>query len=195
MRSGANPYTNEAGLIDTYIGTAYENVKAVAGALLLIKHISENMESVYDFAASKDAFEAFIQNPDFLQWLIDNKETLDDLSGLLASLVQDYAPLAGASFTGFTQFGERGVALKHVYFTGNTPVIGSTNIWEHGINPSKVVGMQGVVYGLHGQIHTIDSQSEDVLIYLDDTYMRVDVAAEAVDFGNRPFNVILTIIE
>lgn len=195
MRSGANPYTNEAGLIDKYIGTAYENVEAVAGALPLIKHISENMESVYNFAASKDTFEAFIQNPNFLQWLIDNKETLDDLSGLLASLVQDYAPLSGANFTGFTQLGERGVALKHVHFTGNTPVIGSTNIWEHEINPSKVVGMQGVVYGLHGQIHTIDSQNEDVLIYLDDTYLRVAVAAEAVDFGNRPFNVILTIIE
>ena len=195
MRSGANPYNNEAGLIDTYIGTAYENVKAVAGALPLIKHISENMETVYDFAASKDAFEAFIENPDFLEWLDDNKETLDDLSGLLASLVQDYAPLAGASFTGFTQLGERGVALKHVHFTGNTPVVGSTNIWEHEVNPSKVVGMQGVVYGLHGQIHTIDSQNEDVLIYLDDTYLRMVVSAEAADFGNRPFNVILTIIE
>lgn len=195
MRSGANPYNNEAGLIDTYIGTAYENVKTVVGALPLIKHISENMEGVYDFTASKDAFEAFIQNPDFLQWLIDNKETLGDLSGLLASLVQDYAPLAGASFTGFTQLGERGVALKHVHFTGNTPVIGATNIWPHEINPSKVVGIQGVVYGLHGQILSIDTRSEDVLIYLDDTYLRMDVDSMAVDFGNRPFNVILTIIE
>ena len=195
MRSGANPYTNEAGLIDTYIGTAYENVKAVSEKLPEITHLSENMQAIYDFAAAKDAFEAFIQNPDFLQWLIDNEDTLGDLSGLLASLVQNYAPLAGASFTGFTQLGERGVALKHVHFTGNTPVVGSTNILEHEVNPSKVVGMQGVVYGLNGQIHTIDSRNEDVMIYLDNTYLRMAVSAESVNFGNRPFNVILTIIE
>ena len=195
MRNSSNPFMNESGLIQKYLGTAYDNVKAVAEKLKEIQHLSDNMESIYDFASAKEAFEAFLENPDFLQWLIDNKESLDDLSELLASLVQNYAPLAGASFTGFTQLGERGIATKQVHFSGSTPVIGATNIWPHGVSISKIVGISGVVLGLHGEVESFSGETVKVRIWCDDENLRIAVDEEATDWGNRPFNVILTIIE
>lgn len=195
MRSGMNPYNNEAGLIDKYIGTAYEHVKTVSEAIKLVQHVSENMQAIYDFAASKEAFDAFLENPDFLTWLEENKENMDDLSGLLASLVQDYAQLAGANFTGSVKLGSRGVAIQHVHLSGNTPVIGATNIWPHGVSISKIVGISGVVLGLHGEIESFNGSTENVKIWCDDENLRIQVHPEATDYGNRPFNVILTIIE
>jgi len=195
MRTGMNPYGNEAGLVDKFIGTAYEHVKTVADAIALVRHVSENMQAVHDFAATKEALEAFIENPDFLTWLEDNKDTLDDLSGLLASLVQDYAPLAGAEFTGFVKLGENGAAIKHVHLSGSSPVIGASNIWEHGVNPSKIIGISGSITLSNGRIQTLNSESEMVQIWCDSQYLRMLVDEEAVAYGNRPFNVILTIIE
>ena len=195
IRTGVNPYNNEAGLIDKYIGTAYEHVKTVSEAIALIRHLSENMQGIYDFAASKEAFEAFIENPDFLTWLEDNKETLDDLSGLLASLVQDYAPLAGAEFTGFVKLGENGMGIKHVHLSGSSPVIGASNIWEHGVNPSKIVSINGSITTSAGNIEALDAESDTIRIWCDATHLRMSVAEDATAYGNRPFNVILTIIE
>lgn len=195
MRSGANPYNNEAGLIDKYIGTAYDNVKIVADAIAKVQHVSENMEAVYNFAATQAAMEAFTENPDFLTWLEDNKDTLDDLSGLLASLVQDYAPLAGAEFTGFVKFGANGVGIRHVHLSDFSPVIGSTNIWPHGVNPTKIVGISGTIIDLNGNVQALTSESANVKIWCEAINLRMQVDAEAEDFGNRPFNVILTIIE
>lgn len=195
MQTGMSPYGNEAGLVDKFIGTAYEHVKIVANAIAKVQHVSENMEAVYNFAATQAAMEAFTENPDFLTWLEDNKDTLDDLSGLLASLVEDYAPLAGATFTGFVKFGANGVGIRHVYFSNVSPVIGSTNIWPHGVNPTKIVGISGTITDLNGNIQALTSESANVKIWCEALNLRMEVDAEAVDFGNRPFHVILTIIE
>ena len=195
MHPTPNPYGNEAGLIDKFIGTAYEHVKAVAAELPKIKHISDNMQAVFDFAAALEVMEAFTENPDFLTWLQDNEQNLESLATDLSSLVQDYAPLAGASFTGFVKIGDRGVGIKHIYLSGSTPVIGAENVWPHLVDPSKIVGIQGTVTSLHGEIVALSAEGTNVKVWADATYLRVSVGEEAVDYGNRPFNVILTIIE
>ena len=195
MRTAMNPFNNEGGLVDKYIGTAYDNVKIVADGIAQVKHLSENMQAVYDFAATKDAFASFLVNPDFLTWLEDNKETLDNLSGLLASLVEDYAPLAGAEFTGFVKLGANGIGIKQVFLTGSSPVIGATNIWEHGVNPSKIVGIAGSITTSAGNVEALTPDSVNAKIWCDATHLRMTIGEEATAYGNRPFHVILTIIE
>jgi len=196
MRSGANPYNNEAGLIDKYIGTAYEHVKTVAGALTEIKHLSENMQTIYDFAATKDAFEAFTQNPDFLQWLIDNEENFEDLVELMTTALEGYASLSGSNFTGFVSLGENSTPIKQLYLTNTTPVIGSTEIWEHKLNPVKIIGIQGTVHKLNGEIEAIGSTTNDLIrLWCDAEYIRMFIGETATQYGNRPFHVILTYIE
>ena len=195
MRTGMNPFNSEAGLVDKFIGTAYDNVKIVADAIAKVQHVSENMEAVYNFAATQAAMEAFVENPDFLTWLEDNQTTLNDLSGLLADLVQDYAPLAGANFTGFVRLGANGVGIRHVYLSNFSPVIGSTNIWPHGVNPTKIVGISGTITDLNGNIHALTSESENVKIWCEAINIRMEVDLEALDYGNRPFHIILTVIE
>ena len=195
MRTGMNPYNNEAALVDKFIGTAYDHVKTVSDAIAKVQHVSENMEAVYNFAGTQAAMEAFVQNPDFLTWLEDNKDTLDDLSALLASLVLEYARLDGTNFTGFVKFGANGVGIRHVYLSDMSPVIGATNIWPHGVNPTKIVGISGTITDLNGNIHALSSDSDNVKIWCEALNLRMQVDVEALDFGNRPFNVILTVIE
>jgi len=195
MRTAMNPYNNEAGLVDKFIGTAYDNVKIVADAIDKVKHLSDNMQAVYNFSATKDALEAFIANPDFLTWLQDNQTTLGNLSGLLASLVVDYAALAGAEFTGFVKMGAAGVGIKQVYLSGNSPVIGATNIWLHNSNPSKIIGISGSIVTSAGNIEALTPDGVDAKIWCDPTHLRMQIGEEATAYGNRPFHVILSIIE
>lgn len=195
MRNSSNPYLNESGLIQKYIGTAYDHVKNVSESIALIRFISENMQSVYDFAATKDAFEAFLENPDFLPWLIANQDNLEELSTLLASLVQDYAPKVSPKFTGFSQMGTRAADTQDVLISGTTPAIGSTNIWPHTVDPSKIVGIRAVVHSLHGEVEAMTNLGDKVRVWCDDENLRVQVNAEATDYGNRPFFVTLTIME
>lgn len=195
MRTAMNPYNNEAALVDKFIGTAYDHVKTVSDAIEQVKHLSENMQSVYDFATTKDALEAFLENPDFLPWLEANQETLEDLSALLASLVVDYAALAGAEFTGFVKMGEAGVGIKQVYLTGNSPVIGATNIWLHNSNPSKIIGISGSIVTSAGNIEALTPDGVNAKIWCDPTHLRMQIGEEATAYGNRPFHVILSIIE
>lgn len=195
MRTAMNPYNNEAALVDKFIGTAYDHVKTVSDAIEQVKHLSENMQSVYDFTATKDALEAFIENPDFLTWLQDNQETLEDLSGLLESLVQDYAPLEGANFTGFTQLGERGVATKQLYLNDNSPVIGATNIWEHELSMSRIVSISGTIITSDGKVEALTADGVNAKIWCDAQYLRMSVGEEATTYGNRPFHVIITYMQ
>lgn len=195
MRTAMNPYNNEAGLVDKFIGTAYDNVKIVADAIAQVKHLSENMQSVYDFAATKDALEAFIENPDFLTWLQDNQTTLEDLSALLASLVLDYAPLAGANFTGFTRLGERGIATKQLYLKDNSPVIGASNIWEHELSMSRIVSITGTIITSDGKVEALTADGVNAKIWCDATYLRMSIGEEATTYGNRPFHVIITYMQ
>ena len=74
-------------------------------------------------------------------------------------------------------------------------MIGATNIWPHEVSISKIVGISGVVLGLHGEIEAFNGSTENVKIWCDDENLRIQVNSEATDYGNRPFNVILTIIE
>lgn len=196
MRSGMNPYNNEAGLVDKFIGTAYEHVKNVSESIPVVRHVSENMEAVHDFTSTKDVFEAFIENPDFLPWLQANEETLENLSSLLASLVQEYVRQDEGTFTGFVRLGEQGLARKEVSFSGSTPVIGDEAVWAHSLDPSKIVGIQGVVRLAGNVVETLGSlESSPVRVWCDGTYMRLSVAEEAVDYASRPFTVILSYME
>lgn len=195
MRTSANPYLNEAGLIQKYIGPAYEHVKAVSDSLALIRFISENMQSIYDFAATKDAFEAFTENPDFLPWLIANQDNLEELSTLLASLVQDYAPKVSPKFTGFSQMGVRAAHTQDVLISGTTPAVGSTNIWPHTVDPSKIIAINAVVHSLHGEVEALTGLGDKVRVWCDDENLRVQVNPNEPDYGNRPFFVTLTIME
>ena len=192
MQTGMSPYGNEAGLVDKFIGTAYDHVKTVSEAISQVKHLSENMQSIYDFAATKEALEAFITNPNFLTWLQDNQDTLEDLSGLLASLVQDYAALAGANFTGFVRLGERGLATKQLYLNDNSPVIGASNIWEHELSMSKIVSISGTIITSDGKVEALTADGANVKIWCDAQYLRMSVDEEAMTYGNRPFHVIIT---
>lgn len=193
MQTGMSPYGNEAGLVDKFIGTAYDHVKTVADAIAQVRHVSENMQSVYDFAAVKDALAAFIENPDFLPWLEANQENLGDLSALLASMLEEHAKLDGAEFTGFVKLGEDAPAIKQVIFSDATPVVGASNIWEHGVNPSQIIGISGSITTSTGRIETLNSESEKVQVWCDSQYLRMLVAEDAVAYANRPFNIVLTI--
>lgn len=196
MRSGMNPYNNEAGLVDKFIGTAYEHVKNVSESIPVVRHVSENMEAVHDFTSTKDVFEAFIENPDFLTWLQANEETLENLSSLLASLVQEYVRQDEGTFTGFVRLGEQGLARKEVSFSGSTPVIADEAVWAHSLDPSKIVGIQGVVRLAGNVVEALGSlESSPVRVWCDGTYMRLSVAEEAVDYASRPFTVILSYME
>ena len=192
MQTGMSPYGNEAGLVDKFIGTAYDHVKTVSEAIAQVKHLSENMQSIYDFSATKEALEAFIANPDFLTWLQDNQDTLEDLSGLLTSLVQDYATLAGANFTGFVRLGERGLATKQLYLNDNSPVIGASNIWEHELSMSKIVSISGTIITSDGKVEALTAEGANAKIWCDAQYLRMSVDEEATTYGNRPFHVIIT---
>lgn len=195
MQTGMSPYGNEAGLVDKFIGTAYEHVKTVADAIAQVRHVSENMQSVYDFAAVKDALQAFIDNPDFITWLEDNQENFGDLSALLNSMLLEHAKLTGANFTGFVKLGEAAPAIKQVIFSDVTPVVGASNIWEHSVNPSRIIGISGSITASNGRIETLNSESEKVQIWCDSQYLRMLVAEDATAYANRPFNVVLTITQ
>lgn len=196
MQPSANPYTNENGLIQKYIGTAYENVRTVAAAMEMIKFLSDNMQSIYDFAAAKEGFEAFNLNPDFLQWLIDNKDTLDALSLDLSSLVQDYAPLAGADFIGYTKLGLKAARTKEVHLSGNTPALGATMLWPHNENPAKIVGISGVVHKSDGIIEALGNVlGNSTYARCDADHFRLSTEENAIGCSRRPFFATLVVIE
>ena len=195
MHTSMSPYGNEAGLIDTYIGTAYEHVKAVAAIVQQIKHVSENMQEVYDFAATKEVMEAFTANPTFLAWLIANETNIENLSTLLASTVVNYAPLAGADFTGFVKLGEQAPAVKTKLITVTSPIIGMADGWAHGLTLSKIVGITSTVTSLTGNMTSIPSIAGSLIrLWVDSTHVRLEVAALGTAFANRPVNVLLTYI-
>jgi hypothetical protein len=196
MQTNASPYGNEAGLIDKFIGTAYENVKAVAADIEKIKHVSDNMQAVYDFSGSMEVMEAFTDNPAFLQWLVDNEQNIEDLSGMLATLMADYAVLAGANFTGYTKLGELAPAVKTKLIQVTSPIIGMADGWAHGLRLAKIVGITSTVTSISGEMTPVPFVSGSMVkLWVDATHVRLSTNELGVDFANRPVNILLTYIE
>jgi hypothetical protein len=195
MKTIASPYGNEAELIDRFIGSAYDNVKLVAGNMDQIKHVSENMQGVFDFAASAEVMEAFTSNPAFLQWLIDNETNIENLSTLLASTVVDYAPLAGANFTGFVKLGEAAPAVKQKLITITSPIIGMADGWVHGLTQAKIVGISSTVTDVSGNMVPVPSVAGSLIrLWVDATHVRLETAGLGTAYANRPVNVLFTYI-
>lgn len=196
MQTSMNPYMNEAGLIEKYIGTAYDHVKNVSENIAKVQHVSDNMQALFDLASNADAMAAFVDNPDFLTWLQANQTNLSNLSGLLASLVHDYAPLAGSNFTGFVKLGEKALTKKEAHYSVTTPVIGFDNGFPHGLSLNKVIGIHALVDTSDDRVEIVGSDgSSGLKIWLDADMIRFSCAETALRYGNRPCTVILTYTE
>lgn len=196
MQTLASPYGNEAGLIARYIGTGYENVKVVADAIQEVIHLSDNMSVVFDFVASKEAFEAFILNPDFLQFLTDNTENFSDLAALISDMSVSYTTKNDPEFTGMVTLGSRAVKKEEIYFTGTTPVVGSTNLQTHTLDASKIISITGAIHKVDGTVEAISSISGSPLrVICDADYLRVTTHADSVGYASRPFDVTVTVKE
>ena len=87
MRTTLDVLHNEAGLVDKYIGTAYETVACVAAHLPEIKQVSFYMEDLLKLANKMEALKGVTDSLDGLQSLNQTqiaalRETLINITAL-----------------------------------------------------------------------------------------------------------------
>lgn len=196
MLNSMNPYTNQAGLLEKHLGTGYQHVKAVSEALVDVRHLSNNMEQIHELYMAIPAMQAFVDNEDFLPWLQDNADNLEDLSQLLGDTLVTYAQLTElAEFSNFVRLGELAASKKEKYFNITNPIIGSSNAVVHELSADKIIGIHAVVHKLHGDIEVLGSVSGSVSrVWVDATHLRLEVHEDGSAYASRPVHVNLTYV-
>jgi hypothetical protein len=196
MHNSMNPSTNQAGLLERYLGTGYQHVKTVSERIAEVRHLSENMESMHELYMAIPVMQAFVTNPEFLPWLEENKDALEDLSELLGTTLELHARLdEPAEFETYVRLGTNGIARQEAFWSLTSPIIGSSNGVEHNLSADKIIDISGVVHKLGGEIEKVGFLSGSPLrVWVDSTHIRMSVEDEATSYAARPVHVILSYI-
>lgn len=150
MRPTFDPVGGPDVLVDKMLGNAYRNVRLVAIALDEVKHVSANLQSIYDVSQSLSSVVAVAGLSDEILLLVPSLDSVNQVAADLSSVV-----LVANNILKVSQVAEALPSLTlATERTGTVQPIGTaTNLAMGSVSKSKVTSINVTILGTDGNLY------------------------------------------